>query len=79
MASQSTDAAAAAAFSLLTASAFAADLEMPIKTPPAPPPFTWTGCYAGGQVGGGWGQKDLNDSAGIISPGAVCFSVQTID
>src|ERR1700688_2123785 len=59
---------AAAAFSLLTASAFAADLEMPIKTPPAPPPFTWTGCYGGGQVGGGWGQKDLNDSAGIVSP-----------
>ena len=33
-----------------------------------PPAFTWTGCYAGGQVGGGWGQKDLNDSAGIVSP-----------
>jgi outer membrane immunogenic protein len=59
---------AGAAFSLLTASAFGADLEMPIKVPPAPPPFTWTGCYAGGQVGGGFGQKDLNDSAGIVSP-----------
>jgi outer membrane immunogenic protein len=59
---------AAAAFSLLTVSAFAADLEMPIKGPLAPPPFTWSGCYAGGQVGGGWGQKDLNDSAGIVSP-----------
>ncbi|MDR3421593.1 MAG: outer membrane beta-barrel protein [Xanthobacteraceae bacterium] len=57
-----------AAFSLLTVSAFGADLEMPIKLPTAPPPVTWTGCYAGAQVGAGWGQKDLNDSAGIVSP-----------
>lgn len=57
-----------AAFSLLTVSALGADLEMPINAPTAPPPFTWTGCYAGAQVGGGWGQKDLNDSAGIVSP-----------
>ena len=35
--------------------------------PLAPPPFTWTGCYAGAQAGGGFGQKDLNDSAGIVS------------
>ena len=37
----------AAAFSLLAVSAFAADLEMPIKAAQAPPSFTWTGCYAG--------------------------------
>src|SRR6202162_1275411 len=59
---------AGATVSLMTVSAFGADLEMPITALPAPPPFTWTGCYAGGQVGGGWGQKDLNDSAGIVSP-----------
>jgi outer membrane immunogenic protein len=60
---------ASAALSLLTVSAFGADMEMPpIKGPLAPPPFTWTGCYAGGQAGGGFGQKDLNDSVGIVSP-----------
>ena len=59
---------ASAAFSLLSASAFAADLspEVPFKAPPSPPPFTWTGCYAGGQIGGGFGQKDLTDTAGVI-------------
>ena len=57
-----------AAVSLMTASAFGADLGLPILVPVAPPAFTWTGCYAGGQAGGGWGQKDLNDSAGIVSP-----------
>jgi outer membrane immunogenic protein len=56
----------AAALSLISASAFAADLGLP--APVVSPAFTWTGCYAGGQIGGGWGQKDLNDSAGIVSP-----------
>ena len=59
---------AAGAFSLLTVSAFGADLEIPLKTPPVPPPFTWTSCYAGVQVGGGFGSTNFNDSAGILSP-----------
>jgi hypothetical protein len=36
------------------------------KVPPivAPVPlFTWTGCYVGGHVGGGWGFKDFADPA----------------
>ena len=57
-----------AALSLLTVSAFGADLEVPLKAPLVPPPFTWTSCYAGVQVGGGLGQTNLNDSAGILSP-----------
>ncbi len=59
-----------AALSLLTVSAFAADLgpEMPLKMPPAPPPFTWSGCYAGVQAGGGFGQTGLTDSAGLLAP-----------
>ena len=50
---------AGAALSLLTASAFGADLgpEIPFKAPPAPPPFTWSGCYAGVQAGGGSGKQ----------------------
>ena len=59
---------AAAAFSLLTASAFGADLGVPLGAPPVPPPFTWTSCYAGVQAGGAWGQTNLNDSAVILSP-----------
>jgi outer membrane immunogenic protein len=59
-----------AAVSFWTVSAFGADLgtPMPYKAPPAPPPFTWTSCYAGGHVGGGWGEKDLNDMAGVLAP-----------
>ncbi len=59
----------AAAGSLLTVSvAFGADLAVPPVAPAPPPSFTWTSCYAGGNVGGGLGQKDLNDTAGILSP-----------
>jgi outer membrane immunogenic protein len=59
---------AVAALSLASASAFGADLGVPIRAPLAPPAFIWTSCYGGGQAGGGFGQKDLNDSAGIVSP-----------
>ncbi len=55
-----------AAVSLLTVSAaFGADLGGP---PPAPPPFTWTSCYAGGSAGGGFGRENLTDNAGVLSP-----------
>jgi outer membrane immunogenic protein len=55
---------AAAAF--LSAPALAAD--MPVKGPvykatPSAPVFSWTGCYLGGNVGGGWG-RDGYDFAG---------------
>ena len=68
---------AGAALSLFTISAFAADL----GTPPVAvvPPFTWTGCYAGGHVGGGFGTTSLNDTAGVLSPisGFTSASVDT--
>ena len=56
----------AAALSLMSVSALGADLGLP--PPVVPLPFTWTGCYAGVQAGGGFGHKDLNDSVGIVSP-----------
>lgn len=61
---------AGAALSLLTASAFGADIapEIPLKAPPAPLPLTWSSCYAGAQAGGGFGQTGLTDSAGILAP-----------
>jgi outer membrane immunogenic protein len=56
-----------AALSLFTISAFGADLGV-APAPLAPPQFTWTGCYAGLSAGGGFGQKDLTDTAGVLSP-----------
>lgn len=58
---------AGAALPLLTASAFAADLGVPFKAPPEPAPFVWTGCYAGANASGGFGQKNLTDSAGFLA------------
>ena len=39
----------------MAGSAVAADMTMPLKAPPAPlPAWSWTGFYAGGNVGYGW-------------------------
>ena len=36
--------------------------DMAVKAPPPPAPLSsWTGCYVGGNIGGGWGQKSLID------------------
>jgi opacity protein-like surface antigen len=47
--------------------------ERPVKAPvsSAPPPvpvYSWTGCYIGGQGGGGWGRETA--SAPALAPGA---------
>jgi len=68
-----------AAASLLTVSAFAADLGVrPAPLQPVIPPFTWTSCYAGLQAGGGWGEKDLTDTVGIFS-GFTGFASANVD
>jgi outer membrane immunogenic protein len=68
-----------AAASLLTISAFAADLGVrPAPLQPVIPPFTWTGCYAGVQAGGGWGKKDLTDTVGLFS-GITGYSSASVD
>ncbi len=53
---------------------FAADLipVMPTKAPVnalQPPPFTWTGCYLGGNVGAGWGQTNFSGDTDIAPTG----------
>jgi outer membrane immunogenic protein len=52
----------------------AADLGLPLKAPPAPRP-TWTGCYVGGHVGLGWGNKDISDQPGTGLVGGAGASV----
>jgi outer membrane immunogenic protein len=50
------------ALALLAANAAnAADIprKAPPKVTPPPPAFSWTGCYVGGQAGGGWGRKEI--------------------
>src|SRR5579884_2708446 len=45
--------------------AYAADLapvRMPLKAPPVVArPFSWTGCYIGGHLGGGWSHANFVD------------------
>ncbi len=47
----------------IAGTAHAADMSMPYKAAPAYPVFSWTGCYAGAQVGWGWSRADLSDNA----------------
>src|SRR5262245_53576279 len=58
----------------LAGSAIAADLgARTYQPPPAPAPvFSWTGCYVGANIGGGWASKSSNDVSGFFTgvPGA---------
>jgi outer membrane immunogenic protein len=50
-----------AAMSLaMTGYAFAADIPVYTKAPP-PQPWSWTGCYIGGEAGGNWGRSSIFD------------------
>jgi opacity protein-like surface antigen len=39
--------------------------DWPVKTQPVAA-FAWTGCYAGGHVGGGWASKDVTDPVQLV-------------
>ena len=43
---------------LITGAALAANLPLKAPPAPAPAPFSWTGCYIGGNAGGAWTQID---------------------
>jgi outer membrane immunogenic protein len=54
---------AAATIGLAVGQASAADLprKAPAYMPPAPPPYVWTGCYIGANVGGAWAHLEVTD------------------
>jgi outer membrane immunogenic protein len=60
------------------APAMAADLAPAYKAPPveAPLPWTWTGFYIGGNLGGGWGQElqEKNQLTVQTAPGPLIFT-----
>jgi opacity protein-like surface antigen len=49
----------------LAGPAIAADLPLNSEAPFVPR-FTWTGCYLGGQIGGGFAQKDITDPVALV-------------
>src|SRR5438874_4456486 len=64
----------AALIGCLSASAFAADL--PARLAPAGAPFTWTGYYAGANLGYGWGDPQITSSiSAFVDPGPVATGV----
>ena len=74
---------AAAAFVLAASQlASAADLGRrapplaPAYVSPAPPPYLWTGCYVGGNVGGAWSNFEITDVAtgGTVSTSNTGFA-----
>lgn len=58
---------ALALFAMGALPAQSADLRMPVKAPPPvyTPVVTWTGCYIGGNVGGGWAHENYVDPLGV--------------
>jgi outer membrane immunogenic protein len=46
---------------------FAADMPIEVTKAPVPPTvFSWTGCYLGGHVGGGWASKQVTDPVQLV-------------
>jgi outer membrane immunogenic protein len=74
---------AAATFCLsLPGPSRAADMPVPTKAPMPLSVFSWTGCYLGGHVGGGWAKKDITDPVQLVqdllSGGPVTAGVTTV-
>jgi outer membrane immunogenic protein len=57
--------AAALAVTLATP-AIAADLPMKSEVPYVAPRFSWTSCYVGGHLGGGFARKDMTDPVQLV-------------
>ena len=53
-----------AGFALALGTGVASAADMPVKAPPyvPPPPFSWTGCYIGGNIGAAWANTEWHDT-----------------
>ena len=69
-------AAAAALAMTIAAPARAADLPLKTETPFAAR-FTWTGCYLGGHLGGGFSRKDITDPVQLVQDSFAAAPVTT--
>lgn len=62
-----------ALLALTAATAMAADVSPPPSPPPVyrppviAPAFSWSGCYVGGNIGGGWANTHAYDTNGVIT------------
>jgi len=61
------------------ATATAADLprKAPVYAPSSLPVLSWTGCYAGGNVGWGWGKSDFSQVSSTFFPATASRSART--
>ncbi|MGB9115293.1 outer membrane protein [Bradyrhizobium sp.] len=50
----------------LAGPAVAADLPVKSEVPYVAPRFSWTSCYLGGHIGGGWASKDMTDPVFLV-------------
>jgi outer membrane immunogenic protein len=57
---------AAALAVTLAGPAIAADLPMKSEVPYVAPRFSWTSCYVGGHLGGGFARKDITDPVQLV-------------
>ena len=64
---------AAALLLTLAGPAFAADVPRGMPAASFVPPFSWTGCYLGGHLGGGWAQKDMIDPVQLVQDSFLGF------
>src|SRR5436190_7914114 len=57
----------ATAAAMLAASSAGQAADFPMKAPlaPLPPPFSWTGFYLGGNIGGAWAHRNVTDTFGV--------------
>lgn len=67
---------AAVIASLSTAPASAADMPL-APAYPAPLPFSWTSCYLGAHLGGGWANKQITDPVQLVQDSFLGFGTTT--
>jgi outer membrane immunogenic protein len=70
---------AGVALAMIASSAFAADMNMPLKAAPVAV-YDWGGTYIGGVVGGAWGTNDISDPGlGIVGTLIGVPVIQTVN